>query len=183
MTYSPNPANISWNVSLAKLTDVFAKWRIVQGWSWQCPASNAPSRGSRHWSQSGGSPEQVGVTIRFTRKDEPERSITVNRFGTAADNLWALTKGLDEIRLNELRGLDGVARAFYPMLPAPAVARDPYEVLGVRPDAPWAVVEASYRALARSAHPDAPGGTDDAFKAITAAYERVRAEAKKGGPR
>ncbi len=43
-------------------------------------------------------------------------------------------------------------------------------VLHVAPDAPREVIEASYRALSRTAHPDA-GGSEDAMKQLNAAKD------------
>ncbi|HZP56388.1 MAG TPA: DnaJ domain-containing protein [Dehalococcoidia bacterium] len=59
---------------------------------------------------------------------------------------------------------------------------DPYELLGVRPDAPMDVVEASYRALVRQHHPDRNQNDVDAAlrmtKRLNAAIERIRGERK-----
>ena len=77
--------------------------------------------------------------------------------------------------MNEARGIGDVVREMYLQLPAPVKERDPYEVLGVRSDAPLEVVEACWRALARRAHPDV-GGSDVAMKEINAAWEKIRAE-------
>jgi len=52
---------------------------------------------------------------------------------------------------------------------------DPYEVLGIRPDAPLDVAEAAYRARAKKAHPDA-GGRDDEMRELNAAIESIRAK-------
>lgn len=49
---------------------------------------------------------------------------------------------------------------------------EPYEVLGVAPDADDAVVRAAYRDLLKEHHPD-HGGSTERFMQITNAYERI----------
>jgi hypothetical protein len=114
------------------------------------------------------------VTVSFTHPKAGERTVTVDRFSYPVDNLWAIWKGINAIRLNELRGLDDVARQVYGLLPAPARERDPWEVLGLRPDADEDAIDAVYRAKAKRLHPDA-GGSAEAFGELQRAYEKVKA--------
>jgi curved DNA-binding protein CbpA len=51
---------------------------------------------------------------------------------------------------------------------------DPYEVLGVPPDATVEQVNLAYRQRARETHPDAHGGDTDAFAEVAAAGEILR---------
>lgn len=51
---------------------------------------------------------------------------------------------------------------------------DPYNVLGVRKDAPQEVVEASYRRLVKEYHPDTGSGDRAKFEEVRNAYERVQ---------
>ncbi len=53
--------------------------------------------------------------------------------------------------------------------------RDPYEVLGVRPDSPGEVIDAAYKAMAKKRHPDA-GGSNTAMREVNEAYERIKAD-------
>jgi hypothetical protein len=174
MSYRPNPADKSWSACINMLADVFAKWGI-RNWGWECPASNGTMGGGRsHWAgRTFPEPSVRGVTVRFQHQTG-DRVITVSKFGRPVDNLWAIQLGLDAIRLNEQRGLDDVAREFYQALPAPATQRDPYEVLGIRSDTSIEVAEAAYRALAKSAHPDA-GGSEERMKELNEAITAVRA--------
>ena len=77
--------------------------------------------------------------------------------------------------MQERRGLGGLAASHYLALAAPKFERDPYEVLGVRADAPLAVIEAVYKAQAKMTHPDA-GGSEEAFKEVAAAWERIKSD-------
>jgi hypothetical protein len=56
---------------------------------------------------------------------------------------------------------------------APRPTRDPFDVLGVRPEASFDEVSAAYRRLAKRSHPDA-GGSHDAMVELNAAYETIR---------
>lgn len=49
---------------------------------------------------------------------------------------------------------------------------NPYDLLGVSPDADDVVIEAAYRALAKKHHPDS-GGDAEKFKTIKDAYEKL----------
>lgn len=54
--------------------------------------------------------------------------------------------------------------------------RDPYQILGVRKEAPEAVVEAAYKELVKEKHPD-NGGNPEEFKKVKQAYEAITSEA------
>ena len=168
MSYNPNPQNQGWVTCRDRLLETIAKWQKkykAVGVSIECPA--APRYTSRF-----GSPADRAVSVTFTAGKHVDRTVTIDRFERPVDNLWALAIGLDAVRLNELRGLDDVARQVYQALPAPR-ERDPFEVLGIRADADEDVIDAAYRAKAKRLHPDA-GGSADAFRELQAAYEAVK---------
>lgn len=111
------------------------------------------------------------------------------------DNLEALVKAVEHLRLAEYRGITKLLVFAYRQLdpatpqqappPPPPPPRVPpqarpaipehYKRLGVLPDAPLEVAEAAYKALARRAHPDAGGSTID-MQQLNAAIERIRKE-------
>jgi DnaJ-class molecular chaperone len=94
---------------------------------------------------------------------------------------------VEALRMNERRGLAETAadayRQTYPALPAPGQTApaapsdvrdaDPYAVLWLRRGAPRSVAEAAYRALAKTAHPDA-GGDRGQWNRIQDAIEAIR---------
>lgn len=173
MAYNPNPTHKPWNETLGDVQMTLDQWRVTK-WSWECPASNMiTGRGRSHWSYYPGTPEDIRVTVTFTLRGE-EKRLSVDKFGCPADNLRALWLGLEQIRLNEKRGLDQVTREFYLALPPPERERDPYEVLGVRPDAPLAVMQASYIALAKQYHPDTGDGDAKKMAELNAAWGKVK---------
>jgi hypothetical protein len=93
-----------------------------------------------------------------------------------AQNLHALWSIIQALRRAYQRGiLEELASAAIAMLPPGDQHRDPYEVLGVRPDAPMSVIKASYRALSNAAHPD-KGGSEGQMKELNDALEQVQKE-------
>lgn len=163
MSYRPNPDNQSWLDCRRRLVTTLTRWG-VDSYSVDCPTS-------RYGSRFTDTAERF-VLVTFDHPQNGYTEVRVDRFERPVDNLWAIALGLAAIRLNELRGLDDVARQVYAALPAPR-ERDPYEVLGIRPDAPAEVVEAAYRARAKQVHPD-HGGTAEQMAELNAAYERVK---------
>lgn len=114
-----------------------------------------------------------GWVVSYTHPVSGEKKeLMLSKFERPVDNLRALYLALDAIRLNEARGLGEVFRQNYAALPAPS-RRDPYEVLGVRPDAAAEIIDAAYRAAAKSAHPD-HGGGNEKMAELNEAYEAVK---------
>lgn len=174
MTYRPNPDDQGWVTCRNRLLESIAKWqkrnRAVDV-EIHCPASP-------RYTSSFADPADRAVAVTFAVPGHPQRTVTVNRFARPVDNLWALAVGLDAIRLNEMRGLDDVARQVYAQLAAPKT-RDPWEIFGLRPGASVATIEGMYRLLARERHPDA-GGSDAAMAELNAAREELLRRAHDG---
>ncbi len=64
-------------------------------------------------------------------------------------------------------------------------ARDPYAVLGVRPDAPEAEVRAAYHRLVKLHHPDHNGGSPESarrFEEVQEAYAQIKAQRRQAPP-
>ena len=62
------------------------------------------------------------------------------------------------------------------------MSRDPYEVLGVKRDAPQKDIQGAYRKLAKKLHPDLNPGdkqAEDKFKEVSAAYGILGDEEKR----
>lgn len=154
----------SWSETKADIAEMFTKWR-VQSWAISCP--------SGRYNSANLSEEDREVTIAYEHPVHGLRELSYRRQLRPMDNLRVLYLALDSIRLNEARGIADIVREAYLSLPAPMRQRDPYEVLGVRPDAPRHVIEAAYRARARVVHPDA-GGSDAEMAALNAAWEALR---------
>ncbi len=165
MSYRPNPDGQGWVTCRDRLVSQLGLWGVKQ-YSLDCPA--APRYASRFDAAA-----DRAVSVTLTGGKHSGQTITVDRFERPVDNLWALAKGIESIRLNELRGLDDVARQVYAALPAPKTKRDPWEVLGLRPDATPEDINDMYKAKARRLHPDR-GGSEVEMAELNAAYAEVR---------
>ncbi len=160
--YDPNRIKVPFGDTVADLHDEFARWGVSD-------AVIVPRREP--------SPRaDQGVSVEWSRAGQPFH-LTMEKHPAAYQNIRVIYFAVKALRENEMRGLTDIMRDAYLQLAAPAKERDPWEVLGVRPDAPREVVEAAYRAQAKRLHPDA-GGSDADMKTLNAAWE-----AMKGGTR
>lgn len=164
----------TWTETRTDLRETFAKWEsdTERRIDWSIDTPVGPARAHSYLS-----PADRTVSLSFVHPTTGQEVVlTMNAQARPVDNLRVLYLAVEAMRMNEKRGIGEVMREAYLQLPAPAVERDPYEVLGVRSDSPPEVIEASYRALAKKLHPDA-GGDEEAFKELRAAYEKVRVPA------
>lgn len=159
----------SWNETLRDLEETMRKWNVGV-WDVSYP------KGARSISYAEQPVDERKVLLKYTRNNR-EIVLTMDRQGRAVDNLRVLYLAVEAMRMNEARGIADVLQDAYAQLQAPTTQRDPYEVLGVRTDAPLAVVEAAYRARVKDVHPDI-GGPEGAVKELTAAIEQIRRERK-----
>lgn len=120
-------------------------------------------------------PADPGVSVWFDW-DGAQRCIAVDRYPKPEDNLQAIHHIL-EARRTEMRhgGLHIVRQTFrgFTALPAPAGAKGWREVLGLTGQVTIDMIDAAYRKLAATAHPD-KGGSGAAMSELN----RARAEAK-----
>lgn len=110
--------------------------------------------------------------------------LVMSRRDRAIDNLAAIAQAVEHLRMADVRGIADLVVLMYQQLypvaqtpppPPPRVASGPYAVLHVASDAPLAVCEAAYRALAKLAHPD-QGGNTQTMQRLNAAIEIIRKE-------
>lgn len=154
----------SWGTLYGELQDEMNRWARHRGKRMTYKVENQTV--SRHRDRL--------VVLTYQHEGEPEIRLEMGNQWSAEDNLRVLTLAIQSMRLNEVRGIADVVREAYLMLPAPAVKRDPYEVLGVRPDTDPDIVKAAYRAAAAKLHPDVEGGDAGKMAELNAAYEEVR---------
>lgn len=164
MSYSLSTVK-SWDDTIRQLAETFRKWRIRE---WSVVPMRPPR--ARTWQ----SDEEKLVTLRYQPNGSPEITLTMGRQSRAQDNLRVLYLAVEAMRMNEERGIADTIREAYLQLAAPARQRDPFEVLGLRPDTPLEDIKAMYAIKAKRLHPDA-GGTDEAMKELNDAWERVQA--------
>src|SRR4051812_17836764 len=154
----------SWQATMRELSDTMSKWGIKE-WDTNYP-KGARLEGMRQIEED--------RTVHLTyQKDGRPVNLTMGKQARAVDNLRVLYLAVEAMRLNEKRGLGEVIQQAYLQLAAPENAIDPYELLGVRPDADLEVAEAAYKVKARSAHIDA-GGSEEQMKKLNEAIGQIR---------
>jgi DnaJ domain len=101
-------------------------------------------------------PADTGVAVYFLRRKK-QMVFACDRWHTVQDNMRAIQKTIDAIRGIERWGAsEMMERAFqaFEALPAPSTC---WTILGIKPGASEADINAAYRARARGAHPDTGG--------------------------
>lgn len=162
--YDPSRIKTTYAQTVNDLADLFALWGVKQ---WQQTPLKQPDA---HWHRSG----EARVTIDYDIKGQ-RKHVEMAKHPYYYQNIRVLYFALKAARENQMRGLDDVMEQIYGLLSAPAARRNPFEVLGVREDAPEEVITASYKALAKRYHPDSGSEPDSALMvAINEAYEAVK---------
>lgn len=162
-TYNPNSIKTTYSDTKADLDAAFAKWGVKD---WEVRPMRELDRRYHYPS------DPAKVVVRYI-KDGREVELSMAKHPYYYQNIRVIYFAIEALRMNEERGLEELVRAAYGLLPAPVAEKDPYETLGVRPDAPLDVIEASYRALAKKAHPDL-GGSTQRMAELNAAWEKIK---------
>jgi hypothetical protein len=119
----------------------------------------------------GGDP---AVAVYFTLDGE-EVCFACDRWTLVEDNIRAIGKTIEALRGIERWGTSDMRRAAFTGFAAlPAGGSAWHQVLGVSPTASKAEIEAAYRRLVKTTHPDA-GGDRERFLEIQRAYQEARA--------
>lgn len=129
-----------------------------------------------------GNPADPGVALYFTLKGEPH-CLPCDTYDRVADNIAAIAKHIEATRAIERFGVASLKEMFtgFTALPAPGAQRPWRVVLGLEDmDPVYPVnVEEAYRALAKKAHPNAPGGSHDAMVELNRAKDEALKEVRK----
>ncbi len=128
-------------------------------------------------------PDDPGVAVYFAYKGKP-MCFACDNWDKVEHNIHAIAKTIEAMRGIARWGTgDMLDRAFSGFTALPAPSRAWREVLGIPPRHPRGEdvtrehIEAAYRRLARTRHPDA-GGSDDAMAELNRAREQALAELK-----
>jgi hypothetical protein len=115
-----------------------------------------------------GAPSDPGVAFFFELDGQPH-VLACDRWDTVADNIAAIAAHIEALRGQERWGVADMRQAFagHVALPAP---EQWWQVLGVAETASPAEINAAYRRLAATAHPDT-GGSDAAMARLNAARD------------
>jgi hypothetical protein len=120
-------------------------------------------------------PDDRGVAVYFTLKGQ-QFCFCCDRWDKAGDNIQAIRRTIAALRgIGRWGTGEMVHQAFSGFISLPS-QESPYAVLGVKPDATDAEIEASYRQKAKVLHPDL-GGDPAAFRRITEARAKLKAKA------
>lgn len=163
----------TWHATRDEIHEEIATWERQSGQriAWAIDSGAPPSRSeARTLSRA-----DRAVILTFTHpRTGRQVSITADDQQRPVDNLRKLYLILHDLRMIERRGYGQEMASAYLQIEGPDSARrDPYEILGVRPDAPQEIIEAAYRARAKSLHPDV-GGDADEFRQLQDAYDRIK---------
>lgn len=116
-----------------------------------------------------------GCALYFLWRKKP-MCIACDRYAHVENNIRALTLTIEAMRAIERHGsTDLLNRAFEGFAALPA-GKSCWEILGIPPRSPKAAVEAAYRALAVTRHPDKPTGSHEAMTELNRAKEEALAE-------
>lgn len=163
MSYNPNRIQATWSQTIGDLEQTFASWGVTE---WSVRPMRELDKRDHSWG------EPATVTVKYIRRGETVE-LSLAKHPYYRQNLRILYLAIEAMRLNEVRGLDEILRDAYLQLAAPRRQRDPWEILGLRPDADEDAIDAVYRAKAKRLHPDA-GGSAEAFRELQEAYDAVK---------
>ena len=133
-------------------------------------STNVPLRNDGRPYSNPGRLDDPGAVAYFHLASQPY-AMPIDKWLTVEENLWALALHIEAMRAMQRYGVGSVSQAFagFKALP-PSTEEDWWYVLNLdRNAASREQVEARYKVLARSAHPDAAGGSHDAMARINAA--------------
>lgn len=127
-------------------------------------------------------PKDTGVAVYWIDRTGNPRCMSTNRYHKVADNLAGIGASLEAMRTLERHGSAEILnRAFSGFAALEAPQGEPwFQVLGVAADADRPAVEAAWRRLRSTCHPDKPGGSAEAFQRAQDAYERGMQEVRRG---
>jgi hypothetical protein len=121
-------------------------------------------------------PEDPGVCVYFQLRGKPY-AMACDRYRTVADNLAAIAAHIDATRAIARHGVASAEETLqaFQALPSPGAvhARQWWDVLGVPMRPAMSEVDAAYRRLAATRHPDA-GGSEAAMAELNAARDAAR---------
>src|SRR3990167_363707 len=156
MSYKLN-TSVSESQTRKEIVREFKKWGVSQ---YDFPISNGIG--------------DAAATVRFMLRNIP-MNMDCNSQRNYKDNLRCIYFAIYSMRMDEKRGISDVLKKAYLQLPAPEQERDPYEVLGVRPDTSLEDIEAMYKIKAKRLHSDV-GGDDEQMKELNIALEKIKVE-------
>lgn len=138
-------------------------------------SSNLRTRLDGGWLSKQRVPDDKGVAVYFQHKGK-QKVFACDSFDTVGDNVRAIGMTIEAIRGMKRWGASDLLErtmSAFDALPPPSDGNAPLwpTVLGISPDASVETIEAAFRSKAKESHPDMHGGSDVAFKALSAARD------------
>lgn len=127
-------------------------------------------------------PADTGAAVYWIDRDGQPRCMATDRYFKVADNLAGIAASMEAMRTLERHGSAEILnRAFSGFAALESPQGEPwFQVLGVPADADKPTVEAAWRRLRSTCHPDKAGGSVEAFQRAQDAYERGMQEVRHG---
>lgn len=119
-----------------------------------------------------GDPGDPGVALYFRLKKQ-DRCLACDRYWRVADNIAAIAAHIEALRAIERYGVGTLEQAFAGYAALPPAADAWWLVFNLPQSSSLDQVEARFRELARTAHPDV-GGTHNEMARLTAAREAAK---------
>lgn len=154
----------NWQKTYADLAKTFSMWE-VSSWAVIEPKKK---RLDDYWATE----EERTVSVRFELRGKTV-NLTMNKQKRAVDNFRVLYIAIEDMRMQERRGISEVMESAYLQLNAPIQEQNPYDILGLPRDTAKSVCEAQYKELAKAAHPD-NGGSPERMSILNQAIEKIR---------
>lgn len=154
----------TWHQTQQELAETFQKWGVSE---WE---TNYP-RGARSeaWMQ-----QELDRTVTLTYvKGGKTINLQMGKQNRAVDNLRVLYLAVEDMRMNEKRGIAEVLQSAYAQLEAPKQQKSPWEVLSIFPGSPLEIAEAAYKVRAKEVHPDR-GGSIESMTEVNEAIKAIR---------
>lgn len=130
---------------------------------------------SSNYALGADTPRDPGVVAYFTWEGE-QMAIPCDRWLTVEQNVQAIALTLEAMRAMERHGAKHMIKAMFRGFTALPAPEDWRAVLFQTAGASLADAEAAYRAMARDAHPDRPGGSHNKMTRLNRAIEAARKE-------
>lgn len=123
-------------------------------------------------------PDDVGVAVYWRDRAGNDRVIALDKYTRIGCNLRAIARTLEALRgIERWGGGQILDRAFtgFTALPTPETAGgvDPYELLGITPEAGPEERSQAYRRARSKAHPDRPGGSAELYDQVQRAAQQL----------
>jgi hypothetical protein len=116
-------------------------------------------------------PRDQGVAVYFTVDGTPY-AMARDSYVRAEENMRSLALAIDAMRQLERHGGSTMLRRAFAGFVAIAPPTSCWEILGIKPGASEAEIQAAYRKAAREAHPDA-GGSDERMSEVNRARDEA----------